>query len=146
MECSICCEEINETTGRCILVCKHSFHIICLSRWIVGKRPSQTCPLCRRKISNKAIIWESYMEEPSPPRQRDPLREPTEEQSMMWEAMRLFQPGYFEYEGPNPDLGMRTNWRERRNYYISYRARRSTHTHTDFITHGPTDLRECHSD
>jgi len=142
MECSICCEEINETTGRCILVCKHSFHIICLSRWVVNR--SKTCPLCRRTISNKEIIWESHMEEPRPPRQRDPLSEPTEEQSMMWEAMRLFQDNdYFTYEGPNPNISMRTNWRKRRNYYMSLRARRGLHTHTDFIT---DDFRECDSD
>ena len=86
------------------------------------------------------------MEEPRPPRQRDPLSEPTEEQSMMWEAMRLFQDNPDTYEGPNPDIRMRTNWRKRCNYYMSYRARRSIHTHTGFITHGPTDLRECDSD
>jgi len=84
------------------------------------------------------------MEEPRPPRQRDPLSEPTEEQSMMWEAMRLFQDNdYFTYEGPNPDIRMRTNWRKRRNYYMSLRARRGFHTHTDFIT---DDIRECDSD
>ena len=44
MECVICLEPIDETTGHLRLPCSHAFHIECALRWL---RSNQTCPCCR---------------------------------------------------------------------------------------------------
>ena len=128
MECSICCDTINEYTGHCELACKHTFHIICLTRWT--SKTKQSCPLCRRILSRTEKIWWWKTEEES--HHRDPLREPAEEQRMMWEAVRLFEEPYWTIEGPNPDICGRRKWRRRR--YQSKNKSRGWHTHTNFIT------------
>jgi len=129
MQCLICCESITELTGRCTLFCKHTFHIYCISRWC--NKPRQTCPLCRRFLSENEKFWKWKTESES--LKRDPLINPPEEQRMMWDAMRLFD-NSSDYQGPNPDIYMRKNWRFRRNRYSHPLASRGLHTHTDFIT------------
>ena len=44
MECAICLEAIDNTTGHIRLTCSHTFHINCALRWLQTK---QTCPCCR---------------------------------------------------------------------------------------------------
>ena len=143
MDCPICCESITELTGHCKLACKHTFHINCVSTWC--NDPRQTCPLCRRFLSKDERFWKWNTETQS--LKRDPLKNPPEEQRIMWDAMRLFDDSSeWTYQGPNPDIDMRKNWRSRRNYYMrkKWRLRRNRydhpfvsrgiHTHTDFIT------------
>ena len=128
MQCLICYESITELTGCCTLGCKHTFHIICISRWC--NKPRQTCPLCRRFLSNDEKFWKWKTEAES--LKRDPLINPPEEQRIMWDAIRLFNDSS-EYQGPNPNIYMRKNWRSRRNRYNHPLASRGVHTHTDFI-------------
>ena len=44
-ECVICTEKLNEART---LDCHHSFHLICLGRWIL--KGYKTCPICRKNI------------------------------------------------------------------------------------------------
>jgi hypothetical protein len=53
MSCSICHEEINESTGKIVTSCKHEFHISCMTRWMV--KPEATCPECRSAPGPKEI-------------------------------------------------------------------------------------------
>ena len=46
-DCSICYEPVSAATGHCTLSCKHSFHIVCLTRWS-NENPS--CPMCRHPL------------------------------------------------------------------------------------------------
>jgi hypothetical protein len=46
-DCSICREPIKDDKE--ILVCNHSFHIICIRTWLQLKG---NCPICRRFINN----------------------------------------------------------------------------------------------
>jgi hypothetical protein len=50
MECSICYDEINATTGVATLSCAHSFHICCIAGWF-AKLEKGTCPCCRKEMS-----------------------------------------------------------------------------------------------
>jgi hypothetical protein len=54
MECSICFEDINATTGSTTLSCSHSFHIHCLFTWLAkqtSESNQQTCPFCRHEMT-----------------------------------------------------------------------------------------------
>lgn len=46
-ECSICIREIHENVGCKVSGCLHSFHIICISKWLLQGKDS--CPYCRKK-------------------------------------------------------------------------------------------------
>lgn len=50
MECSICYDTIDSTTGVATLSCSHSFHISCITGWFV-KLEKGTCPCCRKEMS-----------------------------------------------------------------------------------------------
>lgn len=47
-KCSICLQDNNKE--KTILDCEHHFHVSCIEEW---KRRSDTCPICRKKISIK---------------------------------------------------------------------------------------------
>ena len=47
-KCSICLQDNNKE--KTILDCEHHFHVACIEKW---KRRSDTCPICRKKISIK---------------------------------------------------------------------------------------------
>ncbi|ELQ75741.1 E3 ubiquitin ligase [Trachipleistophora hominis] len=47
--CAICTEDMEEEKGR-IIKCKHSFHLVCLKRWV---EQQQVCPICRDVIMSK---------------------------------------------------------------------------------------------
>ena len=50
MECSICYDAIDATTGVATLSCSHSFHICCIAGWF-AKLEKGTCPCCRKEMS-----------------------------------------------------------------------------------------------
>jgi hypothetical protein len=50
LECSICYDAINATTGVATLSCSHSFHISCIAGWF-AKLEKGTCPCCRKEMS-----------------------------------------------------------------------------------------------
>ena len=50
MECAICLEVIDESTGHLRLPCSHTFHIQCGLRWF---QANQTCPCCRSEFEPK---------------------------------------------------------------------------------------------
>lgn len=43
--CAICIENINR--GKFTLECKHSFHEMCVKRWLMNH---STCPICRQNV------------------------------------------------------------------------------------------------
>jgi hypothetical protein len=47
-ECPICLEELNSNDSK-VLVCKHSFHKLCIDTWLERKN---ICPLCRFHLTN----------------------------------------------------------------------------------------------
>ena len=49
MECSICYDAINESTGCTKLSCSHSFHFSCISSWFL-KQETGSCPFCRKAM------------------------------------------------------------------------------------------------
>jgi hypothetical protein len=51
MECSICYDAIDTTTGVATLSCAHSFHICCIAGWF-AKLEKGTCPCCRKEMSS----------------------------------------------------------------------------------------------
>lgn len=46
--CSICLEE-DKNNEWCSLVCKHTYHISCINKWLYE---NSTCPLCRQEVLN----------------------------------------------------------------------------------------------
>jgi hypothetical protein len=50
MECPICYDAIDATTGVATLSCAHSFHICCIAGWF-AKMETGTCPCCRKEMS-----------------------------------------------------------------------------------------------
>lgn len=50
MECPICYENIDATTGQTTLSCSHSFHYGCISGWFL-KQDVGTCPCCRKEMT-----------------------------------------------------------------------------------------------
>ena len=60
MDCSICLEKVDETTGSATLSCGHLFHFGCLARWILK---NETCPYCRHQTNAFESIQESDDEE-----------------------------------------------------------------------------------
>ena len=65
--CTICLENISETDKN-TLVCNHSFHDICINRWLAA---NTNCPICRRFIRNRQPnlpqISEYRIRDPIPP-------------------------------------------------------------------------------
>lgn len=122
--CCICYMEMNETTGRCTLGCKHSFHLKCISTWTnqfgtcCEHYQTPNCPLCRKELGPMEFEWKCPHEVPDEPEEEipyvrdDPLSGPTEEQQIMWNAMALFE-----------DVGSWKRWRINR----SWRKRRQKH-------------------
>lgn len=51
MECPICLDTIDETTGSMKLPCAHTFHIECALRWL---RTNSACPCCRTRYQAPA--------------------------------------------------------------------------------------------
>ena len=52
MECPICYDDINGSTGKAELSCSHSFHIRCLTTWFDRQNTNntkQSCPCCRHE-------------------------------------------------------------------------------------------------
>lgn len=49
--CTICLENISDSENE-TLVCNHSFHNICINRWL---STNTNCPVCRRFIRNRAV-------------------------------------------------------------------------------------------
>jgi hypothetical protein len=50
MECPICYENIDATTGQTTLSCSHSFHYGCISGWFL-KQEVGSCPCCRKEMT-----------------------------------------------------------------------------------------------
>jgi hypothetical protein len=50
MECPICYENIDATTGQTTLSCSHSFHYGCISGWFL-KQDVGNCPCCRKEMT-----------------------------------------------------------------------------------------------
>jgi hypothetical protein len=50
MECPICYENIDASTGITTLSCSHSFHFGCISGWFL-KQDVGTCPCCRKEMT-----------------------------------------------------------------------------------------------
>ena len=50
MSCSICLNSIRKTRSTIELPCGHLYHKICIGSW--EERGNDTCPLCRRNMSN----------------------------------------------------------------------------------------------
>ena len=53
MNCPICFDEINASTGSTILSCSHTFHLTCIVRWY---STSSSCPCCRVAPNEKETI------------------------------------------------------------------------------------------
>ena len=53
MDCPICFDEINATTGSTTLSCSHTFHLTCIVRWYAT---SSSCPCCRGAPSENETI------------------------------------------------------------------------------------------
>lgn len=53
--CSICLDDILQSTGSATLSCGHQFHIGCLGRWLVK---NESCPYCRHEANDKEKIAE----------------------------------------------------------------------------------------
>ena len=54
-ECSVCLDEISQTTGSATMACGHCFHIGCLGRWLTK---TETCPYCRHEANEHERIEE----------------------------------------------------------------------------------------
>ena len=53
MDCSICFDAINASTGSTTTSCGHTFHFRCLANWSIQKIQTashQNCPLCRHEM------------------------------------------------------------------------------------------------
>ncbi|KAM3219258.1 RING-H2 finger protein ATL32 [Capsicum annuum] len=55
VECAVCLCEIEEGEAVRELICNHSFHKVCLDRWLGFGR--MTCPLCRNKINKSSFLF-----------------------------------------------------------------------------------------
>lgn len=53
MNCPICFDEINASTGSTVLSCSHTFHLACIVKWY---STSSSCPCCRRAPNLKEAI------------------------------------------------------------------------------------------
>jgi hypothetical protein len=49
MDCPICFNEINASTGRSTLGCGHEFHLRCIVEWFNNQEAACSCPCCRRE-------------------------------------------------------------------------------------------------
>ena len=58
MDCPICFDEINASTGSTVLSCRHTFHLTCIVKWY---STSSSCPCCRGAPSQKETILEDTM-------------------------------------------------------------------------------------
>jgi len=58
-ECPICYDPITSETGKVSMACLHSFHFSCIAGWF-GKQCDnnlpETCPCCRRQMSEKEAL------------------------------------------------------------------------------------------
>jgi hypothetical protein len=50
VECSICTECIDRTTGKSILGCGHEFHLKCIVQWFFSQQVESSCPCCRHAV------------------------------------------------------------------------------------------------
>lgn len=48
-ECAICFADITADTGRSVLGCGHTFHMLCVVRWFCEQEGISSCPCCRRE-------------------------------------------------------------------------------------------------
>lgn len=48
-DCAICFVEITAETGRSVLGCGHTFHMLCVVRWFSQQDGPSSCPCCRRE-------------------------------------------------------------------------------------------------
>lgn len=53
MECPICYDAINESTGSTKLSCSHEYHLGCIVSWLCL---NQNCPCCRKNINKYETI------------------------------------------------------------------------------------------
>lgn len=49
-ECSICLQEITNSSGKMVLSCQHEYHPNCIGSWFATKK-NQACPLCLQGTS-----------------------------------------------------------------------------------------------
>lgn len=47
--CSICFEGISTQTGKTVLGCGHTFHMLCVVRWFQSQDGPSSCPYCRHE-------------------------------------------------------------------------------------------------
>ncbi|XP_071900168.1 E3 ubiquitin-protein ligase TRAIP isoform X1 [Anas platyrhynchos] len=57
--CSICSDFFDNERDVAALLCGHTFHSACLSRWFEAA-PSRTCPQCRTQVSKRHIITKLF--------------------------------------------------------------------------------------
>jgi hypothetical protein len=62
-DCSICLNPVTADTGQVKLACSHTFHLGCIGRWIT--RGDETCPMCRRAMSETERISDGSVSEVS---------------------------------------------------------------------------------
>ncbi|XP_057972283.1 E3 ubiquitin-protein ligase RHA2B-like [Malania oleifera] len=53
-ECTVCLSSVEEGEEIRKLQCKHTFHKVCLDRWL--QQDYATCPLCRRTVLPEEIV------------------------------------------------------------------------------------------
>ena len=66
MDCSICFDAINASTGSTTTSCGHTFHFRCLANWSIQKIQAashQNCPLCRHEMVESERLPELDEEE-----------------------------------------------------------------------------------
>ena len=61
-DCSVCLEEISQTTGSSTMACGHSFHIRCLGTWLLQH---ETCPYCRHEANEHERINKELQDDES---------------------------------------------------------------------------------
>lgn len=49
-ECSICYDDINHKDNAYLTDCGHSFHKICINKWLIETKFDGNCPICRQDI------------------------------------------------------------------------------------------------
>jgi hypothetical protein len=50
--CTVCHDDIAESTPVRVLVCKHSYHVDCIDEWC---KINASCPVCRADLRPKAM-------------------------------------------------------------------------------------------
>ena len=80
-DCSVCLDEISQTTGSATMACGHSFHIGCLARWL---NKMETCPYCRHEANEHERIEEDKEQDEDSEEDDDSLEDEEEDEGDDW--------------------------------------------------------------